>query len=509
MEGTSMVVRLLTSRDCGEKSAIKYNFEKVIDGTASVIGTHLDVKGTVDNKEEDYSLYYDPIEAEIASHGIEIPVAKPTMFDVLERLREYEHANLRTVRPWFHMAVNPGPEDHMSEEQVISFVDDLMASLGLENQPYIIFEHKDIERRHYHTVSISVDRNGHKVHPMRPDRDGVLKPYKLDERSCHRAMLDLQQEYGYKIGIEKPLEQTPERFDAKLGHISQQVRNIITEELENPHVNSLLSLEQSAGIRGVSVSYKPSPRGGYFVCKGLEQNGEPANVHSVSLSSKESKEIYNQLYEVNKKQRVFGLVSVTHALEQSQSLAEARQRINIETPEESVTINTEVYGGRYNYKPDDLLNGLGSLLNSKTEKDFEIRKKMLINRSTNLSNTTNPFAEHLPEDYKTLKAQDICEKMNSSKAFHFPDVKTPVQIVSLKIEHSPEKEEEWKGPGRMTIKIEDAERQTRTFEVDQKGRILMEQMPGYNRLYDVNKGVAVTENIPAMENSYGHIRRGR
>lgn len=85
-----------------------------------------------------------------------------------ERLRLNDIKNRRhgpSVRNiTFHMSVNPSETDRKNDEAtVVAFIDEVMDGLGYKDQPYKIFRHNDIEREHYHVVSIRTGKNGKKI----------------------------------------------------------------------------------------------------------------------------------------------------------------------------------------------------------------------------------------------------------------------------------------------------------------------------------------------------------
>ena len=64
----------------------------------------------------------------------------------------------------FHMSVNPSEDDrNLSEKETVELIDEMMAALSYQNQPYRIYKHTDIERTHYHVVSCRIDENGRKI----------------------------------------------------------------------------------------------------------------------------------------------------------------------------------------------------------------------------------------------------------------------------------------------------------------------------------------------------------
>jgi hypothetical protein len=86
------------------------------------------------------------------------------------------------------MSVNPSQTDGLSEEKVKEMVADIMEGLGFANQPYAVYRHDDIERRHYHVVSIRTDSNGRKI------------PSRQENRRCLLLQETLSMKYGFIVG---------------------------------------------------------------------------------------------------------------------------------------------------------------------------------------------------------------------------------------------------------------------------------------------------------------------
>ena len=116
--------------------------------------------------------------------------------DVRETLKRYERRNRRSIELSFHMSVNPSNTDGMTKEQVKEFVQEVMTGLGLGSQPYIIYQHNDIEREHYHVVSIRTNRNGKKI------------TSRQENRRCLSLINELAIKYGYRVGKEPVQKQS-------------------------------------------------------------------------------------------------------------------------------------------------------------------------------------------------------------------------------------------------------------------------------------------------------------
>ena len=67
-----------------------------------------------------------------------------------------------------------------------------MGGLGYGEQPYIIYRHNDIDRTHYHVVSIRINHDGRKI----PDR--------LERRKCNSLLKDMAPRFGIQVGRARP-----------------------------------------------------------------------------------------------------------------------------------------------------------------------------------------------------------------------------------------------------------------------------------------------------------------
>ena len=78
-------------------------------------------------------------------------------------LEPYLKANIRTENTVFHASINPVPGTQFSDELIAKVAAEYMEKMGYGRQPYVVFRHNDIDRVHYHIISIRVGRNGKKI----------------------------------------------------------------------------------------------------------------------------------------------------------------------------------------------------------------------------------------------------------------------------------------------------------------------------------------------------------
>jgi hypothetical protein len=77
-------------------------------------------------------------------------------YDIHTCLRSFEPyllANQRTEKPVLHVSINPNPKDVLTDEQLSEIAQEWMQKMVYSNQPFIVYLHEDIERRHIHIVS--------------------------------------------------------------------------------------------------------------------------------------------------------------------------------------------------------------------------------------------------------------------------------------------------------------------------------------------------------------------
>ena len=107
-------------------------------------------------------------------------------FEIREKMaiRDIEHLS-------FQLSINPGITDKIPEDRISEFAAELMKRLGYEKQPWVIFKHNDIDRVHYHLVSIRINEKGRKI-----------KDY-YEQKDCKKICKSLEKKYGFVYGEDK------------------------------------------------------------------------------------------------------------------------------------------------------------------------------------------------------------------------------------------------------------------------------------------------------------------
>ena len=167
----------------------------------------------------------------------------------------------------FHMSVNPGPDDHVDEAAVISYIDDVMKELGYSDQPYAVYRHNDIEREHYHVVSVRIDEKGKVIR----DSFSWLKTM--------RIQAVLAEKYGFRVGLEddniKSLPE-PRRIRMSIPNMLQQMRANVTHVMSFFHDSQA---EITAALRLYGIAMKRGHYKGheYVSFTAVDEHGKPLN----------------------------------------------------------------------------------------------------------------------------------------------------------------------------------------------------------------------------------------
>ena len=201
----------------------------------------------------------------------------------------YEKGSLRCEKMSFHASVNPSADDKMSDNEVISMIKDLMFGLGYGNQPYIIYKHEDIERHHYHIVSVRVDEKGRKINDS------------YEYRRCSAILSALSRKYGFTVGKGKKSAQKTTNmsarpnvfkgFDPRIGNIAGQMKSIASYALTY-HFTSERQFRLLMHSFNVDVRFGQMGKADGLILTGInprtgEQSAKPVYIkdHKISVGS--------------------------------------------------------------------------------------------------------------------------------------------------------------------------------------------------------------------------------
>ena len=191
---------------------IAYNKIKVDDGTAKV-------------------LWHPKIAADTSGN---VPIE-----NCVQAFEPYIALNSHVRKPVIHISLNPSPKDILSEEQMTVLVQEFMEKFGYGNQPYVVWLHEDIDRKHMHIVSVRIDETGEKINH---NREAIR---------AHNICREMEVKYGLHPTLGEHGERellSLQKVDYPKGNVKAQVKHTARTLLEcyNCHshaeYNTLLNL---------------------------------------------------------------------------------------------------------------------------------------------------------------------------------------------------------------------------------------------------------------------------
>lgn len=233
-----MIVKIEPARpSC--RAALDYNEGKVIMGVADLIGY-----SNIESTDRDY------------------------IYGIFER---YERTRYHMRQVSFHASVNPSVTDSCTEEQVLEFISGLMEHLGYGGQPYLVYRHFDIDREHYHIVSVRADRNGRKIRNY------------YDFHRAREYMESVSQQYGFTMAgggcrkerVDTPLSVKFVRYDPRKD-VGGQLSSLFSRALEYDYetLPQLVCVLRDLGVEATIVQAGEHPT---FSLRGLDREGRPVS----------------------------------------------------------------------------------------------------------------------------------------------------------------------------------------------------------------------------------------
>ena len=161
----------------------------------------------------------------LAAFNTPMQVTDERHFDIREALRCFEpylEANRRTKNPVFHASLNPAPEDRLSNDELRQIAREYMERMGYGAQPYFVFLHEDIERRHIHIVSLRVGLDGRKL------------AHDFEARRSREILDALERHYGLRPAAEGDAKQTYDtlsKLDYTKSDLKRQLASLVRSTL--------------------------------------------------------------------------------------------------------------------------------------------------------------------------------------------------------------------------------------------------------------------------------------
>ena len=162
----------------------------------------------------------------------------------MQAFEPYIALNSHVKKPVIHISLNPSPKDILSDERMTVFTQEFTEKFGYGNQPYIVWLHEDINRKHMHIVSVRINEKGEKID---------------HNREAVRAQ-NICREMEVKYGLHPTLGEHGERellslqkVDYPKGNVKAQVKHTARTLLECYNCHSLAEYNTLLNLYNVTV----------------------------------------------------------------------------------------------------------------------------------------------------------------------------------------------------------------------------------------------------------------
>jgi hypothetical protein len=167
-------------------------------------------------------------------------------YDLSICMRSFEPyllANIKTEKPILHISINPDPKDILTDEQLSSIAQEYMQKMGYGDQPFIVYKHEDIDRKHIHVVSLRVDETGKSI------KDS------FEHRHSMTACRELEQKYGLVPATKKQHQDSLplKPISYEKGDVKHQIANVIRPIAQDYYFLSLKEYKALLSFYKVNV----------------------------------------------------------------------------------------------------------------------------------------------------------------------------------------------------------------------------------------------------------------
>ena len=162
----------------------------------------------------------------------------------VQAFEPYIALNSHVRKPVIHISLNPSPKDILSEEQMVVLAQEFMEKFGYGNQPYMVWLHEDINRKHMHIVSVRIDETGEKIDH---NREAVRA-----QNICR----EMEVKYGLHPTLGEHGEREPvslQKVDYQKGDVKAQVKHTARTLLECYNCHSLAEYNTLLNLYNVTV----------------------------------------------------------------------------------------------------------------------------------------------------------------------------------------------------------------------------------------------------------------
>ena len=220
---------------------LNYNNKKVEEGVASIVGTY-----------------------NIPGHD--------NIRDINKAFNWYEMGNIRSTNVSFQLTINPdpaNPKEVYTDQEIMNYAKEVMDELGYADQPIAIYKHEDIERTHYHLLSIRVNAEGKKINDYN-------EQYRLQAIAAKLAAKYHYDLAGQEEKKKKEERKKTEKYNPGATDVRQQMNDLFDKALEWKFTTNtqFVTVMKSMNVDTTIIGEE----GARLILQGLDDHGEKSGV---------------------------------------------------------------------------------------------------------------------------------------------------------------------------------------------------------------------------------------
>ncbi|HET6256667.1 MAG TPA: relaxase/mobilization nuclease domain-containing protein [Puia sp.] len=235
------------------------------------------------------------------------------------KLRRFQHLNelnARSQAKMLHATLNFQPGEHLSNDQLSAIADRYMHGLGMSDQPYLVYKHKDANHPHIHIVSTLI----------RPDGSRIRDSY-MATRLSEPTRKAIEKEFH--LQVVKRRSQSPIPTPDQVRKITPDSKTPVTQSMDQVlsmvthHYNFTDLHEFNAILRGYNLTAETGRPGSkthrhqgiYYTALDDQGNKMSPPVMASQLSSRPTSAKLNEKFRQSRSARADGLSSVRQRLD--------------------------------------------------------------------------------------------------------------------------------------------------------------------------------------------------
>ena len=162
----------------------------------------------------------------------------------MQAFEPYITLNSHVRKPVIHISLNPSPKDILSEEQMTVLAQEFKEKFGYGHQPYIVWLHEDINRKHMHIVSVRINEKGEKIDH---NREAIRAQNICREMEMKYGLYPTLGEHGERKLL------SLQKVDYAKGDVKAQVKHTARTLLECYSCHSLAEYNTLLNLYNVAV----------------------------------------------------------------------------------------------------------------------------------------------------------------------------------------------------------------------------------------------------------------